>query len=146
MTTNTIAFVACSKSKLSTPAKPARLYSDSTLFNKRRRYAEQVADRYVILSAKHGLLHPQRKTIAPYNKTLSNQSTDERKRWSLGVYRDLQDRDLLGDYNKVVMLAGRDYYQYLTQLIEGDAVEVVIPNKGLQIGETLSNLNNLLDQ
>lgn len=55
-----ITLVGCVKSKLKTPAKARDLYT-SSYFAKMRDYAERVAGRWFILSAKHGLVSPDQR-------------------------------------------------------------------------------------
>jgi hypothetical protein len=73
-----IALVSCVKSKQTKRAQAKDLYT-SPLFRRARRYAEQAADRWFILSAKHGLLDPL-KVIAPYEQTLAPMA--DRKQWA----------------------------------------------------------------
>ncbi|MDQ0864970.1 hypothetical protein QF036_002551 [Arthrobacter globiformis] len=53
----TVDLVGCASQKLRRPA-PARELYVSQLFNKAAASAEQTCDRWYVLSAKHGLLHP----------------------------------------------------------------------------------------
>jgi hypothetical protein len=71
------------KSKQTKRAQAKDLYT-SPLFRRARRYAEQVADRWFILSAKHGLLNPS-KVIAAYEQTLTRMPVEERRTWALQV-------------------------------------------------------------
>ena len=53
----TVGLVACASQKLQRPA-PARELYVSQLFKKASAYAGLTCDRWYILSAKHGLVHP----------------------------------------------------------------------------------------
>ena len=64
-----IGIVACSKTKLATPAPAKDLYT-SPLFKAARAYCERTYDRWFILSALHGLVEPET-VIEPYDVTLA---------------------------------------------------------------------------
>jgi hypothetical protein len=78
-----IGLVGCVKEKRSSMAPACDLYS-SALFVGRRRYVESSCDEWWILSALHGLVHPD-KVIAPYDLALKNLGRPERRRWSREV-------------------------------------------------------------
>lgn len=70
-----IALVGCGKSKLPHPA-PARLLYIGSLFKAARRYVEDAGyDAWWILSARHGLVHPDEIT-EPYEATLAGRGDD----------------------------------------------------------------------
>jgi hypothetical protein len=64
---NRVALVSCVKSKR-TSESPARDLYTSPLFTKMRRYAEQHAEAWFILSAEHGVLAPDQ-LVAPATRT-----------------------------------------------------------------------------
>ena len=129
----TIALVACSKKKLDHPARAKDLYC-STWFRLARAWAETNADQWWILSAEHGLVHPDQ-ILAPYDRTLppykvmrkSNQSYD----WTTmvigqlywrtpihGRFKPCQDEDEKKEIT-AILLAGeryRDSIEYLLRL------------------------------
>lgn len=135
-----IALVACVKTKGTERARAARLYI-SPWFRKVRRYAIQESDDWRILSAKHGLLHPDA-TITPYETTLYNFSAKQRRDWASMIIKSLSP--LLRDHNQVLMLAGTRYREYLVEPIRQQGVAVKIPMKGLGLGEQLRYLNEQL--
>jgi hypothetical protein len=63
-----VGLVGCVKSKQS-QAAPARELYVSPLFRGRRAWVERTCDRWFILSAKHGLVEPDR-VLAPYDEIL----------------------------------------------------------------------------
>lgn len=75
-----VGLVGCVKSKLSRPAPAQELYT-SALFEGRRRWVEQTCDRWFILSALHGLVHPD-EVLEPYDQALSSASSRARLAWS----------------------------------------------------------------
>ena len=65
---------------------------------------------WFILSAKHGLLRPDRK-IDWYDETLCTMSEPDRKKWAEGVLSAL--RPLLGDVRSIVIFADPKYSEHL---------------------------------
>ena len=79
MTKKIIVLVGCGKSKLAHAAPAKDLYT-GPLFKKAMAYAELVGDEWYILSAKHGLIHPD-VVIEPYNETVTGKRQKERKQF-----------------------------------------------------------------
>ena len=110
----------------------------SPLFVGRHAYVEQQCDRWYILSAKHGLVSPDR-GIEPYDAALSKASLPERRRWAdhvLSVLR-LELGDLRGMTFEVH--SGASYREF--GLIEGllrPGAYVENPVTGLNFGEQLA--------
>jgi hypothetical protein len=129
-----LALVACSKRKLGYKAKAKELYT-GTLFKLSLAYARKLkADKVFILSAKYGLLDPERK-IAPYDKTLKGMPARDVERWAAGVAADLDKQtDLQGDH--FILLAGNDYRKHLIPYLRS----FEIPLQGMRQGEQLSFL------
>lgn len=84
-----VALVSCVKSKREVPSPACDLYA-SQLFQGMRRYAEQNADAWFILSAEHGVLSPD-EVIAPYEKTLNKMGKAARSQWSARVVQQLSE-------------------------------------------------------
>lgn len=139
-----IGLISCTKSKREGAAKPADLYMESAFFRKAREYAESNHDVWYILSAKHHLLDPAGPPIESYDETLSGAPVDKKRKWSRTVHNELQEEGLLDDGNRLVVHAGRDYYDELLPLLDGAEVEVEIPTDGLRYGETLAWYNEHL--
>ena len=135
-----IALISCSASKLDHPA-PARSLYTSTLFRKSVAYAERHCDSWMILSGKHGLLHPDT-IIEPYDERL----TAEPKRldgrtgpspWGHNVARALQETFDIGKPRTVtfVVLAGGIYERNIRAITPQGQAE--FPLTGMQIGQRL---------
>ena len=132
--------VSCVKRKQCCPAQAKELYL-SDMFKKSRKLVEATKCPWFILSAKHGLLHPD-KVICRYDKTLKDMSGPERREWAEKVKAQMDDN--LPHAESVVILAGKNYYKCLTAYLEerfGPA-NVKIPMEGLRIGEMLSWLKS----
>jgi hypothetical protein len=135
-----IALVACVSKKNSIPM-PARDLYISDWFRKASAYAMRVADKWYILSAKHGLVAPDM-VVAPYDETLNKMTVVARRAWARRVLKDL-DR-VLQPGDQVVILAGKRYRENLVGPIRQMGCSVEIPMEGLGIGKQLRWLKQQL--
>lgn len=136
----TIGLVGCASQKLKRPA-PARELYVSQLFKKASAYAEMTCDRWYILSAKHGLVHPDT-VLEPYDIRLgtNHRTTPPIHQWAAGVKAQLAE-ELAGLENvKLIALAGEQY----RMAVYFGAFEYEVPMKGLGIGQQLSWLTERL--
>lgn len=139
----TIILVSCG-SKKAACAMPARALYTSPLFQKSARWAEQQGQPWFVLSARHGLLHPNG-DVAPYDQTMRNMSPAERQQWARGV-----EQQLLAvaqgwgvERLNIVLLAGAAYGGWIP-LVQTWCT-VTEPMKGMQIGRRLQWLTKQLD-
>lgn len=135
-----ICLVACSKTKSDKPSAAKELYT-SALFRKSAEYAQSHCDTWYILSAKYGLVEPDRE-IAPYEKTLNKMGVSERRGWSERVLRDLLSE--ARDDAEFVFLAGARYRELLVPELEAKGCRVRIPMSGMSLGNQLKWLNAIL--
>jgi len=136
---HTVCLVACTSRKGDQPA-PAEFIYRSPLFSAARSYAENRADQWFILSAKHGLLSPN-DVIDPYNESLMNQSDAHRKEWAERVHRAFAAKAPPG--GRVIFLAGSAYRSYLTPKFEAEGRETAAPMAALGIGSQVAWLQKL---
>jgi len=136
----TIALVACVGKKESTPKPAGDLYC-SDWFRKASAYARRVANEWYILSAKYGLVAPDR-VIRPYDETLKAIPAAARREWAKRVLHDLCE--VLEPGDRVIILAGKGYRADLVLPIREMGCVVEVPMKGLRIGEQLSWLKQEL--
>lgn len=132
-----IGLVGCVKSKLPHPA-PARDLYVSALFRGRRAHVESSCDRWFILSAKHGLVEPDR-VLDPYDETLKAASEARRRRWSSEVLASLERA--LGPLARMEfeLHAGADYIAHgLERGLRERGARVTIPAAGLSLGKQLA--------
>ncbi len=99
-----------------------------------RRYAEQNADTWYILSAKYGLLRPD-EVIRPYEQTLKDMPKADRLAWAERVQEALLR--LLPPGAEVVFLAGIRYRENLVPFLERQGFTVKVPMAGLAFGPQL---------
>jgi hypothetical protein len=137
----TIALVSC-VSKKGTSAAPARSLYLSSWFRKASDVAILISDQWFILSAKYGLVEPN-KLIEPYNLTLNQMSVTERQAWARNVLSILLRLLEAGD--QVIFLAGKRYREFLIDPLLEYGCNVEIPMEGMRIGEQLQWLNQQLD-
>lgn len=133
-----IVLVGCGKAK-SAHAAPARDLYTSPLFHLARSYAELNADRWFVLSAKHGLVEPSA-VLEPYDLELCELVAEDKRAWAYRVAAELREVVRSGD--EVILLAGVEYAAG-PKLVEG--VRLVEPLAGLQIGERLRWLSSARD-
>lgn len=134
-----IALVSCVKSKKSVSAPAGQLYT-SPLFRSLVQYAEAHADQWFILSAEHGLLHPE-EVVAPYERTLNRMANAERLAWAERVQRQLLQT--LPRRSEIIVLAGERYREHLIPFLEAHGFTVSIPLQGLPFGKQLQRLKEL---
>lgn len=137
MTGKPVYLVSCTKIKAATPCAAKDLYR-SDWFLKARAYVEAQDADWFILSAEHGLLHPDT-VIAPYEKTLLTMSRLEREAWSTKVYQKLIAHRLLPTLrSKIVFLAGQSYREFIERWMTLDGRQtrgIEAPLRGLGLGE-----------
>jgi hypothetical protein len=129
-----IVLISCVSKKLDCRARAKDLYV-SPLFRHNLTFARKLSpDKIFILSAKYGLLDPER-FIEPYERTLNDMPERELRRWAEKVLADLRKEVDLGK-DRVIFLAGIKYRKYLIPAIKN----YEIPLEGLPIGKQLSFL------
>jgi hypothetical protein len=142
----TIALIGCSKTKKVVDRLewvPARELYTGDLFRKRVAYVESKGLPWYILSAKSGVLHPDT-AVMSYDATMGDKTEYEIAEWHSSVVTMLLDK-LYYNHNepplKTVTLeihAGAKYVQPLEQMLKLLGIKVVLPVKGLGIGEQLA--------
>ncbi len=124
-----------SVSKMLLEASPAKDLYSSTLWDKRRRYAESTGMPWMILSAEHGLLQPQ-EVIKPYDRTLGDEKAAYQKAWSAkaaeAVIRECQRLGI----EAVETHAAAVYLEKgFIEALGAAGIRVSWPLQGKQIGE-----------
>ena len=122
-----VGLVGCGAKKLDHAAPARDLYTGS-LFRKAAAHAEATCDRWYVLSAKHGLIHPD-DVIEPYDAVLGGSSPD----WDERVRAQLATE--LADVPRVLLvaLAGKRY----RGILHPCQWPYEIPMRGLGIGQQL---------
>ncbi|WP_144900870.1 DUF6884 domain-containing protein [Halobellus captivus] len=107
-----LVIVGCGAAKRDEPTPASDLYT-STYFAKKREYAETIGDAWLVLSAEHGLIAPDR-VIDPYETNIDDLDEDELDVLAHEVGMSLIDwiANEIGkgvDVEEIVVLAGRRY-------------------------------------
>ena len=130
-------FVSCVSSKADRPLAACDLYT-SALFKKARAYVESMRCPWFILSAEHELVYPG-SVIAPYERTLNSMGVGERRAWSDQVVQQMEQE--MPDADRIVVLAGQRYREFLMPYLRSRSRLVVTPLEGKRIGEQLQWLS-----
>ena len=131
---NSVYWVSCVSKKKTRRAAAEDLYV-SAWFSKARAFAESTGAPWFILSAKYGLVSPDEE-IAPYDLTLNKMAIGDRRRWADRVLAQLEDQAIRPE--RIVMLAGARYREFLEPKLRAMGIHVEVPMEGLRIGEQLS--------
>lgn len=140
-----VVLISCVSKKADTSDGPipAKELYQSPLFKKSLEYATTILgvpeDHIFILSAEHHLL-PLDQTVLKYDKTLNNFSVAQRKAWADKVWHQLNSR--FGNQMHYIILAGKNYYQYL--IGDGRITDYELPFGNRTIGQRLSVLNSAI--
>jgi hypothetical protein len=129
----TVYLVSCVSQKQKGPCQALELYS-SQWFRKARAYVEAANGPWFILSAKYRLLSPET-MVSDYNVSLNTMSQRERQAWAHDVIAQM-DRSLPAA-EKVVVLAGIRYREFLMDYLRQRFRNVEVPMEGLSIGRQL---------
>ena len=135
----TLGLISCTKSKRKYPCKASEMYQPSDLFKKAYAYATKNYDFVAILSAKYGLLFPD-DMIEPYDLTLNNMKSQQRKEWAEKVFKQMQNRLKLENY-KVFFHAEKRYREHLIPELRRIGVQCTVPLGNRSIGKQLAWYN-----
>lgn len=130
----TIGLVGCAAAKLQRPAPARELYT-SQLFKKASAYVEANSDRWYILSAKYGLVHPD-EVICPYNMKLGSKEGPFVWDWAKDVVRNLE-KELRFDHDVELLVLAGEQYRTLLHLTD---IPARVPMEGMGIGQQLGFL------
>jgi hypothetical protein len=136
----TVHLISCVSKKRLIPAPARDLYISDWLL-KAREYVERTQSPWFILSAKYGLVRPDR-IQACYNITLNSMSPLER--WGMGERVKAQMESSLPATDRIVVLAGLRYREFLMDYLRQRALAVEVPMEGLSIGRQLHFLAQAL--
>jgi len=105
---NKIAFIACSKSKRTTPCRARDMYTGA-LFRKALKYTECRFEKVLILSALYGVVDLNQ-IITPYERTLNTMPLKERKEWAAGVWEQIKKRKI--EKKELWFFTGYKYHEF----------------------------------
>jgi hypothetical protein len=128
-----VVLVGCGAAKLAKRSKAKDLYVGS-LFRAARRHAERLGCEWRVLSARYGLVNPERR-IAPYNERLVHNAL-ARIQWATAATTGLACE--VGTNIEVTILAGSDYADPIRAQLEARGIKVHTPLAGLTMGRRLA--------
>jgi hypothetical protein len=129
--------LTCSRRKTETVATAKDLYT-SPSFIAARKIAEKEGDIWYIISAKHGLIDPE-KRIKPYDLSLLSLSEIEKEKWALKVVNSIKKNLDMDD--KITFLGDDLYFNILFEKIRQAGFDVISPLFGKTIDEKIHWLN-----
>ncbi|MFA9418001.1 DUF6884 domain-containing protein [Natrinema sp. HArc-T2] len=135
--TRTVALVGCGSEKREQQTEAKSLYT-SSYFAKKRQWAEG-CDAWRILSAEHGVVHPET-ALEPYNTAMDDLTEADTQEWARDVMDDL--RPFLAAFDEVVILAGSDYVDPISDEIEQADVTIRWPFQGKRLFEQMEWLQH----
>lgn len=140
--TETVALISCGKKKAEAPTLAKDLYL-SPRFRTARAIPETRGWGWYVLSALYGLLDPDQ-IIASYDLTLMGAGRTHRRNWAAKVLRQIENNVEPG--TQIIMLAGRDYTEFLAEALREKGYIVDEPLAGLRQGEQLAKLRQMASE
>jgi hypothetical protein len=143
----TLILVACGRRKVwdRDPAAGPTLARDAYTggpFRLNRAYAERFGERWLILSARHGLIAPEFVLPGPYDVTFKRPSTSP---VAGGVLRGQARALALAPGTCVVVLGGAGYRAAALEAFAGTPACLSFPLAGLPVGKAMQALRRALD-
>jgi len=135
-----IILVSCGKRKSDVICQAQEMYN-SERFMLTKKLITQLEYDWFIVSAKHGLLHPE-KTIEPYDVYLGSFSKEEREKWLQSIV------DILKKYDHETMLvicADNEYSMILSKGLNKLKPSCVYPFPGMTYEEQIDYLRKILN-
>jgi hypothetical protein len=120
----------------------ADLAYTSTIFKLNRSFAEHFADRWLILSARYGLLEPT-DLITDYDQYLGQTSVDN---VTPSIVCDQIRTKGLDTYSRVIAIGGEHYRRLLSEAFSKFKIEVHFPFAGLEMGRGMSAVKQALKE
>jgi len=129
-----IGLLATARKKAINPSAAIDLYI-SPLFVKSVQYAQDHYDDFFFFSAKEGLLTKDQ-YIEPYNVSIKNFSTSEKREWAHQVIHELEQR-VLPSQCRIYIHGGWVYREFLQPALEKAGFDFEVPLEGYSIGNQL---------
>lgn len=124
-----LTLIQCTATKRDTASQARNLYDESAYFRAMRDWAKAKGNPWAILSAKHGLVWPE-KVIEPYDERCIDK----------GQAKEIAEYIAEQDFELVHITAGTDYTMYLIPELEMRGIDVVNHFAGEPIGKRIQML------
>lgn len=110
-------------------------------FKVNRAYAERFADRWLILSAKYGLISPDFMIDEPYNITFKDPRTGP---VDIATLREQVEAQRLTRFDPIIVLGGMEYQMAARAAFTTNAARLYAPFAGLPIGKAMQATNRAI--
>ena len=120
---------------------PAREAYVGAPFKVNREYAERFGDRWVILSAKYGLIDPDFLIPGPYNVTFKRKSPEL---VTIATLRRQIESLKLDSFATIIALGGKEYRGVLEEAFANARSQLHFPFAGLPIGKSMQAMRRAL--
>jgi hypothetical protein len=107
-------------------------------FRINKAFAEKFADKWMVLSAKHGFIEPDFIIPQDYDVSFSKPQTNP---ISLSRLKQQAEEKALGQYDIVITLGGKNYVNIVKEVFKG--TRVIAPTEGLPIGLAMQHVRFL---
>ena len=134
-----LAVISCSKSKLPGLQRVRKLYTGE-LFRLAVLAAEVMAERWVVISGRHGVLHPD-DIIESYDESVMSKSRRQREQWGQHVSRQLKLCLPALQGSQVLSFVSAPYQEFLD--LSGVGASFFCPLQGMAIGLQKKRLKEL---
>lgn len=128
-----LVIIGCVAQKLDRPAPARELYT-SALWKGRRSYAEASGLPWYVFSARWGLVTPDQ-VLEPYDRTFTGEWAGE---WRTRLSATAAGVIIGAGYRRIELHMGVAYHLLLSGMLERLGAQVLLPLKGLEIGEQLA--------
>jgi hypothetical protein len=112
-----------------------------TPFKVNKEYAQRFGGRWMILSAKYGLIEPDFIIPRNYNVTFKDPSTNP---ITVGQIKKQIEEKRLNEFKEVVVLGGKDYANVVSQAFAGFSVRIKTPITGLRLGVAVGKVKQAI--
>jgi len=109
-------------------------------FKVNKAFARNFADKWVILSAKYGLIEPNFIIPENYDISFNDPTTNP---ISLGELKAQAKENFLEDYDVVIVLGGKRYTEIVKKVFSM-RTKVIAPTEGLPIGKAMNLTKSLM--
>jgi len=142
---NHLVIIACGKSKNHGPNCKAKDAYNGQSFLLKKKYAELSGNSWLILSAKYGLLKPDKKINPNYDMTISTKG--DVQQLTSKIIKQIPDFLEFSVADKIIFLGPRTYVESLQLALRGKTtVPIIHITKGLGQGKAKKKIIELINQ
>ena len=135
-----VLLVSCGKRKSDTICQAQEMYN-SERFMLSKKLIKQLGHEWLIVSAKYGLLHPE-KTIKPYDLYIGSFNNEKRKEWLQDIMVMLKKYDI---ETRFVVCADNEYSKLLSNGLDKIKLSCIYPFLGMTYEKQVDYLRNIVN-